>query len=863
MSGLPVVRLIVSIDTEEDNWVPVQRDVTTRNIAALTSLQHRFETLGVRPTYFTNYQVVLNPASAGVIRDIHDGGRAEVAAHLHPWNTPPLAPTIETMLLNLSPELQAAKIAAVTRQLYDVLGVMPRAFRAGRFGLGPDTVRALIDAGYTIDSSVTPFYSWKLYDRGPSHVGAPLHMYRLSGNGDVRRPDGGPLVEVPLSSGYNRWHPRVWPQLRSFLDGGLARRLRLAGIAARLDLARSVMLSPEIHSARHMRGLAGSLIDGGLPFLHVFWHSPSMTPGLSPFCRSTADVERLMVRFELLLALLERRVSLRFVTVSEAVAELGDQGATDTTNAVASQPVSPVSVIDVPGERGRAAPELPRESGASGEANGAARGTPVGSMGRHAAIYLAGILVSRAVGFVMLPFYTRYLTPADYGVMQLLDMTLDIIAIVAGTRIASGIHRYYFEAHNDADRKAVLSTAFSLLAVSFLIFGALTGILAVPITVAVFGSGEHAGLLRIASVTLGLQSLLNVPFGIIQLWKRSVLLTALTTTKLIMQVTLNIVFLAVVGLGVKGVFLSTLVANLVIGTIVTTLVIRQIGLRVSRTVMRSLLRYGLPLVGTQFATFFVTYGDRYFLRVSGDATAVGLYALAYQFGFIVVTVGYSPFAMIWEPTRFQVAKRPDRDELYSRAFVIMNVFLLIATMIAVLFVRDFIVVMSDAAYHSAYRIVPVILMAYVFQSWSSFHEVGILVRARTGYVTLANWVAALVALVGYALLVPRWLGWGAAVATLLAFLTRWIITYIVAQRLLPVRYAWAPVWRLVALSALFAIAGIAMPHPSVPASLAMRSALLAAYLWSVWHIGVVRAEEKTRLLTFVRSPRSAIRALVG
>lgn len=489
--------------------------------------------------------------------------------------------------------------------------------------------------------------------------------------------------------------------------------------------------------------------------------------------------------------------------------------------------------------------------------------TPVGGLGRHAAIYLTGILLGRAVSFVMLPFYTRYLTPADYGIMQLLEMTMDVISIMAGTRIASGIHRYYFKAENDADRNAVLSTAFVLLALSFTAFGAVIGVVSGPLTTMILGSDEHAGLMRIAAVTFGLQSLLLVPFAVIQLWKRSILYTALTTGKLVIQLTLNVVLLAVVGLGLKGVFLSNLTANLVLGCIVTVLVIRQVGLRVSGPAALSLLRYGLPLVGSQFALFFVTYGDRYFLRVSGDLTAVGLYSLAYQFGFIVGTIGYVPFSMIWEPTRFQVAGRPDRDALYSRAFVFMNVAMLTAAVGAALYVRDFIVVMSAPAYHSAYLIVPIILVAYVLQSWAHFQEVGILVRERTGYITLANWIAALVAFAGYAVLVPRWLGWGAAIATLLAFFARWITTYVFAQRLLSVRYDWAAVLRLAALAAAFVGAGIVLPHPGVPASLAIRSVLLGAYLLSLWHVGVIRPDEKARILQFVRSPGSGLRSLLG
>lgn len=839
--SFPVIRLVVSIDTEEDNWRPARADITTRNIGELPGLERRFESLGVRATYFTSYQVVLAPTSAAIMREIHFGGRAEIGAHLHPWNTPPLLPDrMETMLHNVPAEYQSRKLATLTNQLARVLDGMPRSFRAGRFGLGRETVRALIEAGYEIDSSVTPLLSWEGYDGGPSFVGAPSAMYRMSGDRDVRVPDGGPLVEVPLSCGYSRWHPQAWPWLHARLNSRLAIRTRLRSVAARSGFARPVILSPEIHDVRDLDGLATELVESGLPYLHVFWHSPSMTPGLSPFCATAADVAQLTRRFETLLDRLERRVTLKPVTISEAVADLTPQPAP-----APDRGHGPPVVVAVPATTETHDDAAP------------------GHVGRHTAVYLAGILIGRAVSFLMLPFYTRYLTPADYGIMQLLEMTLDIIAIVAGTRIASGIHRYYYKARADDERGSVLSTAFVLMGVSFGVFGTITGLLAVPLTRLVLGDARHADLMRIASVTFGLMSLQIVPAAILQLRRRSVLITAITTSRLVIQLVLNIVFLGVVGLGVESVFVSSLVASVVTGVWQVVAVRSDIRHRVSGTAARSLLTYGLPLVGTQFAAFFITYGDRYFLRASADVTAVGLYSLAYQFGFIVASVGYLPFSMIWEPTRFQIALMPDRDRQYSQAFTFMNVILLVAAVGASLFVRDFIMVMSDPAYHSAYQIVPVILAAYVLQSWAYFLEVGILVRERTGYVTLANYAAALTALVGYTVLVPRWLGWGAAIATLLAFGVRHIVTYVIAQLLLPIRYDWAPVWRLVLLSTAFILAGVLLPHPGIGASLLMRAVLFAAYAVAVWHLNVITRSEKALLAQAVRSPRRALAALTG
>ncbi|PYP31947.1 MAG: WalW protein, partial [Gemmatimonadetes bacterium] len=105
--------VIVSIDTEEDNWRPSRSGVTLENIGELRPLAEFFRRLGVRPTYFTAYRVAIDSRAADALQDACDRGGGEIAAHLHPWNTPPLLQALvprNSMLKNLPADLQLAKI---------------------------------------------------------------------------------------------------------------------------------------------------------------------------------------------------------------------------------------------------------------------------------------------------------------------------------------------------------------------------------------------------------------------------------------------------------------------------------------------------------------------------------------------------------------------------------------------------------------------------------------------------------------------------------------------------------------------------------------------------------------------------------
>ena len=473
-------------------------------------------------------------------------------------------------------------------------------------------------------------------------------------------------------------------------------------------------------------------------------------------------------------------------------------------------------------------------------------------LGKHTLYYGVGLLVEKVVAFAMLPIYTRYLTPADYGVMQLVGLTLEVVSIVAGARLANGVHRYYHKAEGEADKRAVVSTALILLTVTFGGLGVACGLLAPHLSMLVIGTTEHTVLFQLASASFGLQGLIIVPFAVLRVREQSRLYTIATIIKLAMQVGMNVYFLAFAHMGAKGIFLSTLIATAVTGTTLSTLVVRQVGLRFWTPAANDLLRYGMPLVGVQVASFFVTFGDRYFLQAHANAAAVGLYSLAYQFGFLVSAIGYQPFATMWEPMRFEVAKRPDKDRLFARSFVYMNLLLMLVSVATVVYARDVLRVMANPEFHSAADLVPVIVLAYAIQAWFGFLEAGILIRERTAYITLVTWVSAAVALLGYLALIPPWLGWGAAVATVLAFVARLVLTLVISQRLWPVRYEWAPVLRLLLLSLAVGLLVVALPRWSIATSLAVRTGVFASYLAAVWYIDVIPGADRARLVAFVQ-----------
>ena len=317
-----MIPIVVSVDTEEDDWLP-SRDVTVENIREIPNFQGRMERSGIRPTYFTTHSVSSRDWASAILREIAARGAAEIAAHLHPWNTPPLDEELtgrNTMTKNLPALLQIRKLECLTARHRDAFDAQPVSFRAGRFGMSEKLVPALIDLGYRVDSSVTPFHSWTEYDDGPDFHDAPRSRYLLSRHcTTLMAPDpDGELIELPVSAGFTRTPFGTWSRMLHFLSAPPLKPLRLVGALSHAGIVRRVLLTPEVASLDDMVNASRCMLEDGAAFLHLFLHSSSLKEGLSPFTRTRADVDRLIGKIEDYAEAMAKHAAVGFATVAEA-----------------------------------------------------------------------------------------------------------------------------------------------------------------------------------------------------------------------------------------------------------------------------------------------------------------------------------------------------------------------------------------------------------------------------------------------------------------------------------------------------------------------------------------------------------------
>lgn len=481
-------------------------------------------------------------------------------------------------------------------------------------------------------------------------------------------------------------------------------------------------------------------------------------------------------------------------------------------------------------------------------------------MRRDTVIYGVGIVMRRAAALIMLPVYTRLLTPTDYGLLQMLDITLDVASILMSAGMTAGVMRFYFKASTERGKRETIVTA-ALLVLSLNAIGALLiAFGARPIHDHVLGGAGTLTMVYIAACNFALNETLTVPMLLMQIEGRATLYSMTSLVRLVGQLSLNILLLVVFRMGPLGILLSTLVTNVAVGGTAMIWMLRRTGFTPSLAAMRDLRRFGVPYQLAIAATFMLQFGDRFFLEAYRGLAVVGLYAFAYQFGFLIDQLGAQPFMRAWQPRRFAAtsAERGEREVSDNAGLHALTLCVVSLGLALSLFGRPALRVIANPAYYPAANLIPLIVTAFIFQSWGSVVQFGIDAAERTKYVTLVIWVSAIIIAGLYAVMIPRFGAYGAAAATLIAFAARTVLLNHFANKVWPLTYEWSRQLRILAVAAV--LCGVAWVIPtdgllSESAIAALLYALFAAYVWRVELSDELRSVLKLRLRRFATLPK--------
>lgn len=284
------LRVIISLDVEEEGLFSGSYErliPTVRNVQYIKALKPLSLEFGIPLTLLCAHSVFKDKKACAVLEELRDHADAEIGAHLHHWNTPPLSSRLESgspeRTHKLAPELLRQKLKTLLAAGREFQGEPLRSFRMGRWDLKAELLPMLAEEGIEVDSSICPLRAFK---GGADHFLAPVDPYwRQTPNGRILEAPISQIAILPaLAKG---WHS-IWSKKPEILDS--------------FHFFGAMSANPLWHSAAVMRQAARFHIRRGGKVLNLFLHSSELMPGGSPHIPDQAVAERMLKKLKSFIA---------------------------------------------------------------------------------------------------------------------------------------------------------------------------------------------------------------------------------------------------------------------------------------------------------------------------------------------------------------------------------------------------------------------------------------------------------------------------------------------------------------------------------------------------------------------------------
>ena len=471
---------------------------------------------------------------------------------------------------------------------------------------------------------------------------------------------------------------------------------------------------------------------------------------------------------------------------------------------------------------------------------------------KDTAIYGISTIVGRFLGFFLVPFYTNVINTRDYGIYSNIYAYLAFLNIVFIYGMDSAFMKYASQ-NEGIEKKKIFSTSYIFVSITSVLFSLALLFIKNPFSEVMEISSSYSNLYYYLVLILFFDTVALIPFANLRLERKALKFTSVKLFNIILNLTLNFVLVLKFKMGIEAIFLANLAASAFTFLILVPEIIGNIILKIDYAQLKKYLKFGLPYLPASLAATVVQVVDRPVVLAMTNESTLGIYQANYKLG-IFMMLFVSMFQYAWQPFFLNNAKEKNAKELFSK---ILTLFLIAASMIWIvltLFVEDFARFeflpgksIIGKEFLSGITIVPIILLAYLFNGIYYNFQAGIYIEEKTKYYPYVTGAGAVANVLVNILLIPLLGINGAALATLASYIIMAAGLYFFSQKYYPVKYEYAKIFKMLLVIFITAAFYYYMYY-TVGLTMIYKILILFGFIGSFLLIKVVEKNEVIRMI---------------
>jgi O-antigen/teichoic acid export membrane protein len=410
---------------------------------------------------------------------------------------------------------------------------------------------------------------------------------------------------------------------------------------------------------------------------------------------------------------------------------------------------------------------------------------------RDSAIYLLPNLLARGIGLILLPVYTRYLSPTDYGVVELLAVLYALLNVVLPLEISQAVARFSADAKHNVEKSRLVSTAFWFTALAFAIWFTVSVLFPLELSRAILGVEGDRYLLPTAAAAMLANALLYLAMNQLRWNLQQIPYLVVSVLFAITTATVSVTLIVGFSFGVYGMIWGQLAgsaAALIAGAAYLAGT-SPIVARFSIAQFKAQLKFSAPLVLSSLAIYFTTYTDRWLVSIWMGLDGVGVYSVALRIA-SVLAVATSSVQLALTPliySRYREVDTPDAIRKFFQ-YYLFGAFSLVV--VVGVFAAEIIKLVAGPRFQDAHEIVAPVMLATLILSLNVFCP-GLSLAKRTGRLAVANVIGGAVNIAASLWLIPVLGLIGAAMSNLIASSLIMVLRFAWSQQHYFIPYRWS------------------------------------------------------------------------
>ena len=397
----------------------------------------------------------------------------------------------------------------------------------------------------------------------------------------------------------------------------------------------------------------------------------------------------------------------------------------------------------------------------------------------QSALYGLSIFLMKGISLVMLPIYTSYLMPSDYGRLEVLVVFANIVSIILGFGLVEALYRFVGLA--DSIEKKQRHAAECLLVAGVIALFSYTIFHFYSKNLLPYFPGDITeNELYLLGIALSVGGLINIPLAWLRITERAGLFFTISMLKVVLQVSLTFYWL-INGWGISSILAAGAVSSVIVAILLCIIQLKETRISFSIKHIKSIIIYAGPIFIGGAATFTLSGMDRWLLADHFGATQIAAYAIAIKFA-LIPTLLIQPFTLWWFPKRFSVLKQDDGKNINAHFAVLGAIISVLICgglgLLGPLLIRS----LTPLAYHGAIDILPWLLLCTLLKMLSDLLNLGCFVEKSTQLQMNINLVASAIGGFLLIILVPLLRIDGALIALVVAGLIRMGFFYYYSQK---------------------------------------------------------------------------------